>query len=109
MHEMAITQSIVDAVCERLDGERVRALSIEIGAMSGVVPDAVRFCFDLAAEGTPLAGARLEISEPPGRARCRACATEFRMDDPIALCPCGSADVQVTGGRELRIRSMEVL
>ncbi|WP_236700577.1 hydrogenase maturation nickel metallochaperone HypA/HybF [Allosalinactinospora lopnorensis] len=106
---MAVTQSIVDAVCERLDGARVRVLALEIGTLSGVVPDAVRFCFDLAAEGTPLAGARLEIAEPPGLARCRVCEAEFRLDDLIALCPCGSADVGIISGRELRIRSMEVL
>ncbi|MFD0775105.1 hydrogenase maturation nickel metallochaperone HypA [Streptomonospora algeriensis] len=106
---MAITQSVVEAVCERLQGAQARALALEIGRLSGVVPDAVRFCFDMAAEGTELAGARLDIAEPPGQARCRTCADEFRTDELIALCSCGSADVEITGGQELRIRSVEVL
>ncbi|QBI53558.1 hydrogenase maturation nickel metallochaperone HypA/HybF [Streptomonospora litoralis] len=109
MHEMAITQSVVETVCERLEGAPARALTLEIGRLSGVVPDAVRFCFDMAADGTALAGARLDITEPDGRARCRACTNEFRLDDLIALCGCGSADVEITGGQELRIRSVEVL
>jgi hydrogenase nickel incorporation protein HypA/HybF len=109
MHELAITESLVSAVAERVDGGRVTRVVLEIGRLSGVVPDAVRFCFDLCAEGTPLAGARLEIDEPPGRARCRACGVEADVDDPLALCGCGSADLEVYRGRELRIREVEVV
>jgi hydrogenase nickel incorporation protein HypB len=76
--------------------------------VSGVVPDAVRFCFDLVAEGTPVEGACLEIDEPAGRARCRDCTTEFAVDDLVLLCPCGSADVDLIGGQELAISSVVV-
>ena len=58
--------------------------------------------------GTTLEGAVLEIDEPGGRVACRRCAAEFETDDVIALCPCGSADVDLLRGRELRIRSVEV-
>ena len=44
----------------------------------------------------------------PGEARCRSCGTSFELSDPILLCPCGSADVEVLAGRDLRILSMEV-
>ncbi|HET9893539.1 MAG TPA: hydrogenase maturation nickel metallochaperone HypA [Streptosporangiaceae bacterium] len=66
MHELAVTESVVSAVAERLPKAKVTAVRLEIGALSGVVADSVRFCFDLVAEGTNLAGASLEIDEPPG-------------------------------------------
>jgi hydrogenase nickel incorporation protein HypA/HybF len=50
----------------------------------------------------------LLIAEPPGRAHCRGCGTDFGLDDPVLLCACGSADVDVTGGRDLQVRSVEV-
>ena len=108
MHELAITQSVVDAVVEKLDGASIRTLTLEIGRLSGVVPDSVRFCFDLVASGTSLEGAALEIVEPPGAGTCRTCGEEFTMVDVFPLCPCGSADVEITAGRQLKIMSVEV-
>lgn len=108
MHELAVTQSIVDAVAERFEGVKVSGVRLEIGKLSGVVPDAVRFCFDLVAEGTTLAGARLDIDEPPGRALCGNCGREFALEVPIPLCHCGSAGVRIIAGDQLRILSVEV-
>jgi hydrogenase nickel incorporation protein HypA/HybF len=108
MHEMAITQSVVDAVCEHAAGRRVHSVRLEVGALCAVVPDSMQFCFGLVTEGTVADGARLDLDVRPGSAHCRSCGREFRLDDPILLCPCGSADVEVLAGRELRILSMEV-
>jgi len=108
VHEMAITQSVVDAIVSRLGDAPVSCVRLEIGRLSGVVPDSVRFCFDVLCTGTSLEGARLDIAEPPGRARCRDCGEEFTLDDFIVLCPCGSANASVLTGRELRIASVEV-
>ncbi|MET9490686.1 hydrogenase maturation nickel metallochaperone HypA [Nocardia sp. NPDC006630] len=108
MHEMAITQSVVEAVCEHAAGRTVYSVTIAVGALCAVVPDAMRFCFELATEDTVAAGARLEIELVPGQANCRSCGAEFTLVDLILLCPCGSADLDVTSGRELKIRSMEV-
>ena len=108
MHEMAITQNVVDAVCEHAAGRTVHSVRLQVGRLCAVVPDAMQFCFELVTEGTVAEGARLEIEEPPGRAHCRGCATDFPLDDPVLLCPCGSADVEILSGRELRIMSMEV-
>ncbi|WP_405183271.1 hydrogenase maturation nickel metallochaperone HypA [Nocardia sp. NBC_01377] len=109
MHEMAITQSVIDAVCEHAAGRRVHCVTVTVGALCAVVPDAMRFCFELAAEGTVTEGADLEIVEVAGAARCRGCGTEFELTYPILLCrACGGADVEVRSGQELRITSMEV-
>jgi hydrogenase nickel incorporation protein HypA/HybF len=108
VHELAIAESVVAAVTSKLPDATVTCVHLAIGPLSGVVPDSIRFCFDLAAEGTGMAGARLEISEPPARCRCRSCGAEFSPDVPFALCSCGSADVAVLGGDELSIVSVEV-
>jgi len=109
MHELAITQSVVDAVIAHTDGARVSTVNLRIGRLSGVVPDAMRFCFELVTEGTPLAGASLVIEEPGGEAHCRACGVDFAVDDLLLLCACGSADVEVVSGRELTVASVEVV
>lgn len=108
MHELAITQSVVDAVCERAAGRPVRTVSVRVGLLTAVVADAMRFCFDLVTEGTLAEGARLEIHQPPGAGYCRACDTAFTLTDLVLLCPCGSADVEITSGQELQIISMKV-
>ena len=108
MHEMAITQSVVQAVAERCDGRTVDQVTIVIGRLSGVVPDSVRFCFDLCTMGTALEGARLDIIDVPGRARCRQCDELVELPDFIALCPCGSADLEIVAGEELSIHNVEV-
>ena len=109
MHEMAITQSVVHAVCERMGDTPVRRVCLEIGTLSGVVADSVRFCFDLITEGTTLEGASLEIVQPSGKARCRDCGVDFALDDLLMLCACGSANRELLAGEELRIREVEVL
>src|SRR5690242_19748047 len=67
VHELSITQSVVDAVSDHAAGSRVVSIRLTVGRLSGVVPDAMRFCFELITEGTPLQGARLDIDEPVGR------------------------------------------
>ena len=108
MHELAIAESVVGTVTERLPGTKVTRVHLEIGVLSGVVPDSIQFCFDLATEGTALEGAELTITEHPAQCRCRDCGTEFRPEGTILLCPCGSADIAVLGGEELKIVSVSV-
>lgn len=108
MHELAITQEIVTLVAERAGTARVTRVVLEIGRLSAVLPDAVRFCFDLCAEGTALEGAALEVIETPGQARCRHCGEMVRLDKPFGWCRCGSSDLEWLSGDELKIREIEV-
>jgi hydrogenase nickel incorporation protein HypA/HybF len=108
MHELAIVEGVVDTVTERLPDAKVSCVRLEIGALSGVVADALRFSFELATEGTNLQGATLEITEIPARCRCRACGRQFAPDGPILLCGCGSADAEVLAGQELKIAAVKV-
>lgn len=108
MHELAIAESIVEAVCAKAAGRRVHRVTVRIGSLTAVVPAAMRFCFDLACEGTVAEGAALRIEQRPGAARCNDCGAAVEIVDLIMLCPCGSADLCVVSGRELQIVSMEV-
>ncbi|QNE20876.1 hydrogenase maturation nickel metallochaperone HypA [Kribbella qitaiheensis] len=109
MHELAIAESVVGAVVDKVGDGAVVAVRVEIGRLSGVVADSLRFCFEVVVNGTGLQDARLDIDEPSGRAYCRTCGDEFELDDPIMLCPCGSADLEVLSGQQLRIISVEVV
>ena len=87
MHELGITRNIVAIVGEAAGGRRVTRVTLEIGKLSGVMADAVAFCFDVVAQGTALEGASLEILEIDGRARCEACGIEFDAEDPVHALP----------------------
>ncbi|HSV64752.1 MAG TPA: hydrogenase maturation nickel metallochaperone HypA [Mycobacteriales bacterium] len=108
MHELGITQSVVAAVSERMPEAKVVRVRLEIGRLAGVVADSVRFCFDAVTAGTGLEGARLEIVEPAGQARCRQCDAVSEFQDLLLLCECGSADLEVLAGTQLLIKEVEV-
>jgi hydrogenase nickel incorporation protein HypA/HybF len=110
VHELSIAEGMIEAICERTGDARIGRVFVEIGTLSCVEPEAVRFCFELAARGTGVEGAVLEIDEVPGRARCGGCgADDVSIDGSIPLCPCGSADLQVFAGDRMRITAVETL
>jgi hydrogenase nickel incorporation protein HypA/HybF len=109
VHELSITRNVVAIVAERAVGQRVTRVRLEIGRLSAVVPDAIRFCFDICAQGTPLEGAELEIVDIPGRGLCGACGVEVPLAVPAGRCSaCGGASLRVIAGEELMIKEMEV-
>ncbi|HZL88309.1 MAG TPA: hydrogenase maturation nickel metallochaperone HypA [Pirellulaceae bacterium] len=108
MHELGIAQEIVDIACSQAHGARVKRIVVQIGKLSAVLPDAVRFCFDLCTEDTPAAGAALEIIEPAGVARCRDCGDKVLLERPYGECGCGCTDLEWLSGDELRIQTVEI-
>ncbi len=108
MHELGIAQEIVELACARAHGARVKRIVLQIGKLSAVLPEAVRFCFDLCTEGTIAEGAVLEILEPAGVARCRMCGAEVMLYRPFGQCGCGSSDLEWLSGEELKIQAMEI-
>jgi hydrogenase nickel incorporation protein HypA/HybF len=108
MHELGITRNIVSIVAERAGERRVKRVALEIGRLSAVMPDAIRFCFDVCSRNTPLEGAELEIREIPGQGRCLECGAAIELEQPFGRCGCGSVRIECTGGEELRIKEMEV-
>jgi len=108
MHEMGITQSIVAIVSEQAAGRKVTRVTLEIGKLSAVMPEAIRFCFDVVARGSALDGAHLDILEIPGRAHCLDCGGEVALTEIVGRCACGSRRLKRFAGEELNIKSMEL-
>jgi hydrogenase nickel incorporation protein HypA/HybF len=114
MHELSIATRLVELATEavRSAGEcrEVEAVRIRVGALAGVVTDALEFCWEVAAAGTPCQGSRLEIEYVPARVHCAACDAESELGAPHRFrCGlCGQLTGNVTAGRELDLLSLEV-
>ena len=115
MHELGVTQSILDAVLEearRHRSSRIVAIHLTIGEFTLVEADCVSYYLELLGKDTPAEGARLEVTRVPLTARCKGCGHEFHPDTspyPAFRCPtCEGTDLEITAGRELRIDSIEV-
>ncbi|MDZ7995102.1 MAG: hydrogenase maturation nickel metallochaperone HypA [Nostoc sp. EfeVER01] len=108
MHEFGITQNIVAIVTEHAKGAKVQRVLLEIGKLSAIMPDAIRFCFDICTQGTVLAGVKLEILEIPGLAKCRQCGAEIYLEKPFGTCNCGSVELDLITGEELKIKEIEI-
>lgn len=108
VHELSIADSVVEAITARTGSRAVAEVRLQVGRLSGVSADSLRFCFDIATSGTAMSGAQLIIDEPTGSAHCVTCGVDFLVDDLVLLCACGSSDVRVLTGEELRILSVEV-
>ena len=109
---MSLSRGIVELIEDeaRRDGfATVRTVWLEIGKLASVETQSLRFCFDVATRGSCAEGARLEIVSTPGQAWCLACSRSISIDDPLSDCPlCGSRQVQVTGGTDMRVKELEV-
>lgn len=112
MHEMALCEGIIGIVEEearKRSFSKVNVVCLEIGALSHVAPEAMKFCFEAVAAQTIARGARLEIVETPGIAWCMACSASVEIKQRYEPCPCcGGYQLQVTGGEEMRVRELEV-
>jgi hydrogenase nickel incorporation protein HypA/HybF len=108
MHELSIACSIVELVAEAARGRKVQRVTLEIGKLSGVVPEAIVFCFPEVARGTSAEAACLDIREVEGRACCEACGSEFSIPDLLAICRCGSSRCRPIAGDELNLKCIEL-
>jgi len=113
MHELSIAMSLIEAACEEAEAQgdvRVEALHLRLGALSGVVREALEFSFDLAAAGTAIEGARLQIEEIPVTVYCPRCCEERQLPSLQHFrCPvCDTPTPEVLRGRELELRALEI-
>lgn len=112
MHEMSLCESIIgvlEAEARRQSFQRVRHIWVEVGAFSGAEPESMKFCFEAVSRGTLAEKAIFEIITTPGRAACFACGENVTLDERFDPCPlCGSHQLQVTGGEDLKIKELEV-
>jgi hydrogenase nickel incorporation protein HypA/HybF len=111
MHELALSQSVVDLVAEHAARERLRKVTrvvLEIGAAAAVEPQALYFCFDLVAGDTIVQGAELAIEIVALHARCQRCGCEFAPTALYDCCPdCGGLERTWLAGQEMRVKSFD--
>lgn len=112
MHEMSLAEGVLQLVentARREDARRVKLVVLEIGRLSSVEPDALRFCFDVVTHGSIAQDAGLEIVDVPGAGWCMPCGETVPLDELYGACPkCGSHQVQPTGGTEMRVKEIEI-
>ncbi|HEX3465990.1 MAG TPA: hydrogenase maturation nickel metallochaperone HypA [Candidatus Elarobacter sp.] len=113
MHELSVALSLVENIEDsaRLQGfERVLAVRLRIGALSGIAPDALRFSWKLATDGTLAADSALEIEDVPLLVFCERCEAERAPRGGAGLvCPeCGNVCPTIVRGRELQLVAVEV-
>jgi hydrogenase nickel incorporation protein HypA/HybF len=109
MHELGITRNLVAIVSEQAQGKRVRRVWLEIGERTALLPDAVRFCFDVVAQGTALEGAALDILRIAAGIQCEDCGAYAQPGASVVECAqCRSSRLRQRSGDELNIKAMEV-
>ncbi|MEZ4833167.1 MAG: hydrogenase maturation nickel metallochaperone HypA [Caldilineaceae bacterium] len=113
MHELSIAYNLVEIAADAVsaaDAQDVKSVHVRIGALAGVVEDALRFGWDVAIEGTVLAGAALIVHAQPVVVDCPACNMQSTLDSVYPLlCPHCLGAVTVVSGRELELSSIEIV
>ncbi len=113
MHEMGIAMQIVEiasaSIPADIDDVRVERINLKVGKLTAVVPENLRFCFQIVAQETPFCDADLNIEEIPIIAKCNDCNTEWTISEPVFICQeCNGGSVEIISGRELDVNSIEI-
>ena len=113
MHEMGIAMEVANiaaaSIPEHMKGAKIEAVNIKVGRLSAVVPDSLRFCFDIIIKDTPHATAKLNIEQVPVVTRCEDCSHEWTVTEPVFVCTkCNSGNIRILSGQELEIVSIEL-
>lgn len=112
MHEMSLAEGVRGIVEDAARGQgftRVKTVVLEIGALSTVEVEALRFCLDVVLRDTLAEGAAIEIEPVAGTGWCIACERSVPLARLYDACPeCGSYQLRPTGGTEMRVKELEV-
>jgi hydrogenase nickel incorporation protein HypA/HybF len=113
MHEMGIAQQIIDIAFSSIPDDMkempIERINLKIGQMSSVIPNSLRFCFEILSKDTSLASAELNIEEIPIIARCTYCNIEWTINKPVFVCKkCKKGSIEIISGQELDVVSIEV-
>jgi hydrogenase nickel incorporation protein HypA/HybF len=113
MHELSIAMSIVDAALDEANqrGVKVNAIHLRLGALSGVVKDALLFSYEVACQDTPLQGSQLIVEDIPVVIFCSHCQREQILSSMQSFCcpQCGTPSMDVRQGKELEVFALEVV
>lgn len=112
MHELSIAESILNHVQREMTARQISVIDkigLRLGALSGVMPDALQFCFQAIVAGTSLEKTELVIENLQIMGKCESCSHEFPIENFFFSCPaCRSVQIQVLQGYELEIAYLEI-
>jgi hydrogenase nickel incorporation protein HypA/HybF len=112
MHELSIAISIVELAEEEAErrGVQVKAVHLKLGALSGVVKEALLSCYEMACENTPLQGSRLLVEDVSVVIFCPSCQAQRPLSSMQLFCcaECGSPTSEVVQGKELEVVALEI-
>ena len=112
MHEMSLCEGvlqIIESEANNQNFKNVKRVILDVGVFSGVEIQALEFAFDVVMRGSVAENATLEINEVQATAWCMQCAESITIKERYDACPkCGSYQLQVSGGDEMRIKELEV-
>jgi hydrogenase nickel incorporation protein HypA/HybF len=113
LHELSIVLGVIDTVSESAqasNAKKITATYLRVGALSGVVKDALLFSFDLATRDTPLEGSKLIVEELPVVIFCKSCDKIVELPGVQSFrCPvCQTPSADIRQGKELEVRSIEI-
>lgn len=112
MHELAITQCVLDMALEQAEKHnagKVTKINLVVGELSGVVEECAQFYFRFLSKDTIASEATLAFERVPTRARCHDCDFTFALSESDWTCPkCESGSIEIVGGKELYMDSMEL-
>lgn len=113
VHEVSICVAAVraaEAKALELGGRRIAVLRLRIGALAGVVPEAMEFAYPVVCRGTLAEGSRLEVEHVPVRCQCESCEAEFEPEGAVYACPtCGRPSSRIVSGRELELAQIQLV
>lgn len=112
MHELAVAQALVeqvDGVIRQHHASSASRIRVRIGPLAGVVPELLASAFPLAAAGSRMEHAELDLVAAPIRVRCQSCGEETEATMNRLVCnACGDGHTQVVSGDELLLESVEL-
>ena len=112
MHEMTLAVGIIDLAvrtAEQNNAKKINSITVEAGALAGIIQDALEFCFTEAARNTIAENAVLKYVSIPAQAICGACGFHFPSQERVAKCPkCDAFVFELSGGTELRVKDINV-
>ena len=114
MHEMGIAMEVVEiavaSIPQDMKNSRITKVNLKVGKLTAIVPDSLRFCFEIVSKDTPLSHAMIHIEEIPIVVRCADCNDEYTIDEPMFTCrTCSGGSLEIISGRELDIHSIEIV
>lgn len=113
MHEISLLESVLDTLklqAQQQNFQQVKEVTLEIGALSCVEAQALRFGFDVVMKGSLAEHAELHIIAIKGQGYCSACQATVELETLHDPClKCGRFGIDVIAGDSMKIKQLVVI